>query len=303
MKKKVRKKQKQKVKKNTNKTQKKSNPRKSRKPKLSRFDQILQDIKDVKIQGATNIAKAGIRAFLLKSDKESVKKILKTRPTEPLLQNAIRYLQKSKNPKTASAKFLNYMKKSKQKIANSGSALIKKEMNIYTHCHSSTVIEILKQAKKRKKKFVVYTTEVEPLLQGRQTAEELAKSKIQIVIAPDLAAEQTLEKCDLLLFGVDAVTKKGLANKIGTNILCKLAKEYSIPRYACGTSLKLAKKIKLESRPTSEVWQTKNKKIEIINPAFDFVEKKLITGVVSELGVLPFNQFIKKAKNNLKKFS
>ena len=267
-----------------------------------KVQKILQDIRDVEIQGATNIAKAGIKAYLLEPNKKIANSILKTRPTEPLLQNSIKYLQKSKNPKTASLKILNYIKKSKQTIAKAGTRLIKNNMNIFTHCHSSTVIEILKLAKKKKKQFVVYTTEVEPLLQGRMTANDLAKAKIKVIVAPDLAAEQTMKKCDILLFGVDAFRKKGLANKIGTSTLCKLAKEFNIPRYACGISLKLSKKkIKLESRPSKEVWDTKNKQIQIINPAFDFVNKKLLSGVVSELGILSYTNFIKKAKLNLRR--
>jgi len=272
------------------------------KKRISRFDQILEDIEDVKIQGATNIAKAGIKAYLIKPDKKRAKRILKTRPTEPLMQNAIRFLSKSKNPKSASKKYLAYIKAAQNKITKKGASLIRNNMNIFTHCHSSTVISILKQAKK-KKKFVVYTTEVEPLLQGRMTAQDLAKEGIKVIISPDLAAEQTLKKCDLLLFGADAFTKKALANKIGTSLLCKLAKHYKIPRYACTISLKYTNKIKLEKRPSNEVWQTKNKKIQIINPAFDLTKKEFITGIISEFGILPYNQFIKKAKQNLRKFS
>lgn len=264
---------------------------------------IIQDIKDVKIQGATNIAKAGIKAFLISPDKKTAKAILSARPTEPLLQNALKFLLKSKSPTTDSKKYLNYIKKSKKEIAKKGLKLIKQDMNIFTHCHSSTVIEILKHAKKKKKRFVVYTTEVEPLLQGRMTAQELTKSKIKVIIAPDLAAEQTLKKCDLILFGADAFTKKGFANKIGTSTLCKLAKDFGVSRYSCGISLKLTKKIKLESRPSGEVWATKNKKIAVINPAFDFVRGDLISGVVSEFGILPYKTFIKKSKQNLKKFN
>jgi len=269
----------------------------------SRLDKILQDIRDVKIQGATNIAKAGINAFLSSPTKKTAKKILKTRPTEPLMQNAINFLLKSKNQKTASKKYLDYIKKSKKDIAKKGLRLIKQDTNIFTHCHSSTVIEILKYAKKRKKRFVIYTTEVEPLLQGRMTARDLAKAGIKVIVSPDLAAEQAIKKCDLLLFGADAFTKKGLANKIGTSTLCKLAEDFNIPRYSCSISLKLTKKIKLESRPSKEVWQDNHKKIDIINPAFDFVPKKLLTGVISEFGILSYKQFIKKAQQNLKKFS
>ncbi len=270
--------------------------------KISKFDKILQDIKSVKIQGAENIAKAGIQAFLLQPDKNSAKKILKTRPTEPLMQNAIKFLLKSKNPKKSSKKFLDYLNRAHKKIAYYGAKLIKNNMNIFTHCHSSTVIDILKQAKKQKKNFVVYTIEVEPLLQGRKTAKDLAKSKIKVVVSPDLAAEQTLKNCDLFLFGSDAFLKKGVVNKIGTQALCKLAKDYKIPRYSCGVSLKFAKKVKLEIRKPSEVWNEKNKNIEIFNPAFDLVNKKFLTGVVSEFGILKYKDFIKKARENLKKF-
>ena len=109
------------------------------------------------------------------------------------------YVSKSKNQKKAAKEFLFYLKKSEIKIAKKGVGLVRNNINIFSHCHSSTVISILKQAKKRKKKFVVYTTEVEPLLQGRKTAKELAKSGIKVVVSPDLAAEQILEKCDLFL--------------------------------------------------------------------------------------------------------
>jgi len=269
---------------------------------MKRFNKILEDIKEVKIQGAENIAKAGMKAFLLNPNKNSAKKILLTRPTEPLMQNSIKLLLKSKNQARQAKKILLYLKKSKSKISKAGSKLVKKDMNIYSHCHSSTVIDILKSAKKLGKDFVVYTTEVEPLLQGRKTALELNKSKIKVIVAPDLAAEQTLKKCDLLLFGADAFLKKGVVNKIGTSILCKIAKENHIPAYVCGVSLKFTKKIKMEIRKQNEVWQNNHKTIEVFNPAFDFVKKKLITGVISEFGILSYKEFIKLAKNNLKKF-
>jgi len=266
-----------------------------------RFDKILSNIKSVKIQGAENIAKAGIKAFLLEPNKASAKKILKTRPTEPLMQNAIKLLLKSKQPEKTAKKFLSNLKTSHEKIVKQGSRLIKNDMNIFSHCHSSTVIDILKYAKrKRKKHFVVYTTEVEPLLQGRQTAKDLAKAGIKVIVFPDLAAESAIIKCDLFLFGVDAYTKRGVANKIGTSMLCKSAKDFHIPRYPCGVSLKFTNKLKIEKRNPREVWGTNNKNIEVINPAFDFTRKKFLSGIISEFGILSPKQFVKKAKQKLK---
>ena len=267
-----------------------------------KFNRILQDIKDIKIQGAENVAKAGMNAFILQSDRNSVNRIIKTRPTEPLMQNSLACLSKSKNPKKSQKKILNYLKESQIKMAKKGASLIKKDMNIYVHCHSSTVINILKLAKKQKKNFTVYTSEVEPILQGRMTAEDLAKSKMKVIIVPDMAAGQFIKNCDLFLFGADAFTKDYLANKIGTQTLCEIAKDFKIQTYSCGVSLKYTKKIKMEFRKTSELWEKKDKNIQIINPAFDKVDSKLLTGVISEFGILPYKEFILRAKKNLENF-
>lgn len=270
------------------------------KKKVSGFDKILLDIKSVKVQGAENVCKAGIKAFLLQSDIKSAKKILAVRETEPLLQNAINLLLKSKDKEKTAKKFISNLEKSHDTIAKKGIVLIKNDMNIYTHCHSSTVMDILKYAKKKKKNFTVYTTEVEPLLQGRKTARDLASSKIKVIITPDLAAEQSMQKCDLFLFGADAYTKSVAVNKIGTSTLVTLAKLHKVPAYSCGVSLKFTKKVKIEKRSSKEVWDERNKNIEIDNPAFDKTKTKNLTGIISEFGILKPKQFVKKANENLK---
>ena len=45
-----------------------------------------------------------------------------------------------------------------------------------------------------------------------------------------------------------------------------------------------------------------NKNIKVMNPAFDLTKKKLISGIVSELGILTHKQFVKKAKQKIKEF-
>ena len=118
----------------------------------------------------------------------------------------------------------------------------------------------------------------------------------------DLGAEFALKKCDLFLFGADAFLKKGVVNKTGTSMFCEIAKLYNIPRYSCGLSLKFTKKIKIEKRSGKEIWDIREKNIKIENPAFDLIKKDLITGIVSELGIFDFKEFIKRAIRNLKKW-
>ena len=267
------------------------------------FDRILSDIRTVKIQGAENVARAGIQAYALRPEKDSIRRILDTRPTEPLLQNAIHLIEKSRNKEKATRIFLSKIRRDHEMIKKHGANLIKNDMNIYVHCHSSTVMDILKYAKINKKKnFIVYTTEVEPLLQGHITAKDLAKAKIKVIVAPDLYAEKILSKCDLFLFGADAYTKNFVANKIGTSTLVKLAKYHHIPRYSCGVSLKFTKKIKLEERPSKEVWDERESKIQVINPAFDITPLHELSGIVCEFGILHPNEFVKRAKKSLSDF-
>lgn len=269
----------------------------SKRKNETKINEIINDIKTVKIQGAENIARAGIKTFLLSPTKANAKKILSSRPTEPLMQNTVNFLLRSKDKKNDAKKFLQKLREAHEKIVLSGSTLIKNDMKIFSHCHSSTVIDILKYAKRKlKKNFTVYTSEVQPLLQGHMTAKELSKAKIPVVIMPDLAAEQALKMCDILLFGADAFTKKFVVNKIGTSTLCKIAKSYKIPRYSCAVSYKFTKKVKIENRPSTEIIHVENNKIKVINPAFDKTSMKDLTGIISEHGILRPKSFVKLAK-------
>jgi len=173
-----------------------------------KFNQIIADIKSIKIQGANNIARGGIEAFLLFPDRLHAKKIIETRPTEPLLQNFIKILLKSKDKEKTARNLLIYQKNSQNKINLAGFNLIGDDMNIFSHCRSSSVIEMLKYAKRKGKRFTVYTAEVEPLLQGRKTAKDLAMAGIRVVVMPDLSAELFLKKCDLFFFRSRCLHKK-----------------------------------------------------------------------------------------------
>ena len=61
---------------------------------MDKFSQICKDIKDIKIQGAVNVARKGLEAYSLKPGKESIKKLLSLRPTEPMLRNVLEYAER-----------------------------------------------------------------------------------------------------------------------------------------------------------------------------------------------------------------
>jgi len=265
------------------------------------FEQICKDIKSLKIQGATNVAKAGIQAFKIRHDRNSLKKLLSLRPTEPLLRNVIAFCLEDpeKNPGFA----LEHLDESQKTLAEHGAVKIKNGDIVYTHCHSSAVTSILKEAFKTKK-FEVYNTETRPRYQGRITAQELVKAKIPVTHFVDSAAKYALEKATIMLIGADAVFPDGkVVNKVGSGLFAEVAKKYGVPVFVCTDSWKLdAKKVfgfetKIEERDVKEVWDKAPKGVKIKNPAFDIVSSDTIDGIISELGIHDTSAFVIEVKN------
>jgi len=258
--------------------------------KQKRLDKICSDIKSIKIQGATNIAKAAITAYSLRPAKSTKIRLLNTRPTEPTLSNTLNFLEKW--PKK---KVISHFPEAQEKINRYVYKLIKKNCVIYTHCHSTNVVKALIYAKNKGKKFSVINTETRPLYQGRKTASELSKSGVGVTTFVDSAMSEAIEKSDLVLLGSDAILKSGVINKIGSEAIAILAKEYKKPLYIVADSWKFSpKNIKIEERDFHEVWKQAPKNIKIRNPAFELIPKKYIKGVVSEYGNLKYSDFIKK---------
>lgn len=257
------------------------------------FNKLFKDIKDIKIQGSEHIAIAAINSINEKDFSE--KKLLKLRPNEPTLLNGVKYAKKFDKELS-----LKHFKEAKQKINYLG---YKKVKNIvFTHCHSSTVINMLIYAKLKGKKFEVYNTETRPLFQGRKTAKELAKAKIKVTEFVDAAAQEAIKKSKVIFLGADAITNKGdVINKIGSGMISIIAKKHKVPLYICTDSWKFdPRTIKgfktIEERPEKEVWKENYKLIKERNPAFELIENKYISGIISDLGILKPKQFVKKVK-------
>lgn len=263
--------------------------------KKKRFNKIIKKIKEVKIQGAKNIAKSAFKAYKLIPTKKSKKELLDSRPTEPMMQKVLEMAEDNEYEEIE--KHFDY---AQEKINKRVFKLIKKEV-IFTHCHSTNVVNALIYAKKKGKSFEIYNTETRPLFQGRKTAKELEKAGIKVTMFVDsalnvaLSKEQGTKKVGKIFLGADALMKEGVINKIGSELIARIAQEEKIPVYIIADSWKFTKKkIPIEQRKLNEVWDKAPKRIKIKNPAFEFIEKKYINGIVTELGLMKYNEFVKK---------
>ncbi len=206
-------------------------------------------------------------------------------------------------------------------IAGYGSALFKKGDRVLTICNTGilatidygTALGVIYRCHEQGKQLKVFACETRPLLQGaRLTTWELAQEGVDTTLICDSMAATLMQqkRIDKVIVGADRITANGdVANKIGTYNLAVLCRHHRIPFYVAAPlstfdrNLKSGSRIPIEQRPDEEVttlFYTKKMcadRIKVYNPAFDVTGHSLISGIITEKGVLrpPFGAAIKKA--------
>ena len=280
----------------------------------------VKQIKRLEIQGARNVAIAAIKAIEVlasqtqaPSKKDFLRELTKakdvlfaSRSTEPLMRNALRLIinrvdrSEEKNVKKlaeiaaqAAQQFLLDLENSRKRIAEIGAKRIRSNSVVLTHCHSSTVTNLLKRAKYEGKVFEVICTETRPVLQGQITAKEMLDMGIKTTFIVDSAARFFMNDVDLVLVGADAITSEGnVINKIGTSMAALVAHEARAPFYVVSELLKFDPATvsgdyeKIEERSPNEIWKNAPKELTIRNPAFDVTRRDFIHGIICEDGMI-----------------
>ena len=149
--------------------------------------------------------------------------------------------------------------------------------------------------------LTVYCDETRPLLQGsRLTAWELMQAGIEAVIVTDGMAGQVLKegRVGMVITGADRIAANGdAANKIGTYTVAVLARRHGVPFYVAAPystfdlSLATGEEIPIEQRGEDEITcgfgkRTAPENARTYSPAFDVTPAELITGVITDRGVI-----------------
>ena len=198
-----------------------------------------------------------------------------------------------------------------------GSSLIEDGDDVLTHCNAGalatvaygTALGVLRAAKDQGKRINVIATETRPVLQGaRLTAFELKYVGIDVSVTPDSAIGSLMSRGMIkkAIVGADRVLRTGhVFNKIGTYQVAILANNHNIPFYVAAplSSFDLKSdpdQVTVEERPFDEVTSMGGKRIvpkgvRIFNPAFDVTPPELISGIITEKGILtaPYDTSIK----------
>lgn len=190
-----------------------------------------------------------------------------------------------------------------------GAALLPDGARVLTHCNAGalatgghgTALGVFRSAVEAGKKISVIADETRPFLQGaRLTAWEMVQEKIPVTLISDNMAGHLMSQgeVDAVVVGTDRVASNGdVANKIGTYMVAVLANRHNIPFYvACplstiDMSISSGADIPIEERPAEEVtgfrdYQWAAEGVKVRNPAFDVTPAELVTGLITEKGVV-----------------
>jgi methylthioribose-1-phosphate isomerase len=187
-------------------------------------------------------------------------------------------------------------------------------VHVLTHCNTGalatagigTALAVVYVANERGVPLHVWVDETRPLLQGaRLTAWELAQEGIGHTVIPDGAAASVMRRgqVDIALVGADRIARNGdAANKVGTYPLAIAARHHGVPLYVVAPSSSFDPRcgsgdaIPIEQRSADEIArpfgrQTAPAESPVYNPAFDVTPAELVTGYVTERGIVqpPFD--------------
>lgn len=129
-----------------------------------------------------------------------------------------------------------------------------------------------------------------PLLEGRALAADLGAQGIPTWLVVDAALPLLISQARQVWIGADAVTERGVVNKIGSFALALAAREHSVPVYALADRRKFlpaaTPALKILEMPPAEVWDEPPKNVTPRNVYFEVVPLELVRGVVVEDEVL-----------------
>lgn len=296
----------------------------------AKISQVVKDIEELKVQGATAVAESSFQAlklflqsyeddpakldlFLAEFEKTGLS-LVNARQNEPLARNGLKFVLnkfKTENgfiktvPEAVGImtglmdRFMQMLVEAKSLIVQSSLPEMSKLNGIMTHCHSTTVENLCIEVNKARagKGFSVVATETRPMFQGRTTATNLFNAGVDVKLIIDAAVASFLVgdwniPVDAVLIGCDEILSTGdVVNKVGSYAVALSAYHAGKPLYVFGTMLKMDPSTvydrpEIEMRDSKEVWAEAPAGLKIVNPAFEVVPHDLITGFITERGIV-----------------
>jgi len=174
---------------------------------------------------------------------------------------------------------------------------------IMTHSLSGTVLDVLTNCLSHIEQIIVL--EGRPRYEGREVARILSQKQASVTLITDAQADIFLPECHAIVVGADSILANGdILNKAGTALLAWAARGHKVPFYVLSETLKVSPNnwsgdlAQLEEKEPTEVLEQGIDGVSIRNFYFDRTLSKLVSGVITEQGILNATK-IKKIASQL----
>lgn len=179
-------------------------------------------------------------------------------------------------------------------ITSCGLGLIAEGDKIMTHSYSSTVMAVLEEAPAEGKHIEVIATRSGAGGTGQRIAQELGRQGMKVTFIDDTAVGLYVSSANKVMVGTDRVCADGtIVNGVGTYPLALAAQKAAVPFYVLCETLKFdhrmrSDEVDLEEKEPSEVIGRAKlpPPVSVKNPYFDLTPLELVTGIVTENGLL-----------------
>lgn len=163
-------------------------------------------------------------------------------------------------------------------------------LRIVTYSRSSVVEQAIKAAA-AEFPVEVACAEGRPALEGRGLAASLAAGGIRVTLYSDAGLAAAIPDAEALLVGADAIGPRSFINKVGTGPLAAFASIEGVPVYVLAGREKVLSAqafadLQLSGGQGSAVWDAPPAGVEVANPFFEAIPSNLISGFVTDAGVV-----------------
>ena len=212
--------------------------------------------------------------------------ICRAHPAMALLQNfAASFSNKEAQSVDAVDLWMRNYQEHETRACHDFSRLLTGYSNVLVHSYSHLLYESLRMSPK---KLNIFCTESRPAMEGRVLAEKLATTHHRIQLVTDMAAFDLISQVEILAFGCDSVTPRGIVNKIGTAPLAEIAQLRGRMNYFVATTEKVLRvwddQFLMRQGPPEEIY-TGTADVKIENRYFDLTPADYVSGLVMETGI------------------
>jgi len=287
-------------------------------------EQVIEAISSLRVRGAPAIGVAGAYALVLAAGtaddvRAAAPGVASARPTAVNLAWAVARVLRRLDDAPADAPRAVLLAEANairdedeascRAIGRFGQELLAAQSTVLTHCNAGslataqygTALGVIYAAVEAGKEVTVFADETRPLLQGaRLTAWELMRAGIPVTLVADAVAGGLLRsgRVDIVVVGADRIAANGdVANKVGTYPLAVLARTHAVPFYVAAPRSTIdpatptGDAIPIEERAPEELTDgfgvsTAPKGTSVYSPAFDVTPAALVTGLITEVGIV-----------------